>query len=321
MVALRLLRRRGRVEERRDVETIEKRGLTLALALGLGAAAAPMVLVYVLLVLTSFADQVVTGPDLLSGVVRWTLRNWEAVLSGQLSVVFQGVLTANLYAALLNTLLVALGVSAVVVVASSLAAYAFSRMRFAGRDTLMQFILLLHAFPGVALLIGVYLVYLAGLRALFYGAGGVARTAYVIGYTILARASLEIPMSIWMMKGFFDRIPWEVEWSALIDGASRLRVWREILLPQVKPGLAALAIFSFLAGWEDFVYVYVFMYLGTGGQYNTLATLIEQAVGNIETAELPLVAALGVLYLLPTLLFFLLTQRLLLETYTGGVKG
>ena len=321
-MALRILGRGERVEERRDVETIEKRGLTLALALGLGAAAAPMVLVYVLLVLTSFAEQVVTGPDLLTGAVRWTLENWAAVLSGQLSVVFRGVLTANLYAALLNTLLVALGVSGVVVLASSLAAYAFSRMRFAGRDALMQFILLLHAFPGVALLIGVYLVYLAGLRALFYGvSGGLARTAYVIGYTILARASLEIPMSIWMMKGFFDRIPWEVEWSALVDGASRLRVWREILLPQVKPGLAALAIFSFLAGWEDFVYVYVFMYLGTGGQYNTLATLIEQAVGNIETAELPLVAALGVLYLLPTLLFFLLTQRLLLETYAGGVKG
>jgi len=323
MLSLRGLfsRREGRVEERRDVETVSVTRRTIVLSAILGAASLPLVLVYVLLVLTSFSKDVVTGVELLQGRgVEWTLANWAALLSGQLSTILPGTVTVNIYSAILNTLLIAFGVMVVVVVASTLAGYAFSRMRFPGRRGLMQFIILLHAFPGVALLIGVYMVYLWLLNAFFARAPGL-RDAYVIAYTILARASLEIPMSIWLMKGFFDKIPWEVEWSALVDGASRLRVWWEILLPQVKPGIAALAIFSFLAGWEDFVYVYVFTYLGTGGRMFTLATLIEQLVSRIETAELPLAAAAGVLYLLPTLIFFILTQRLLLEAYAGGVKG
>ncbi|ALL01830.1 carbohydrate ABC transporter membrane protein 2, CUT1 family [Pyrodictium delaneyi] len=296
-----------------DVETLPRRRLTLVLGLAVGLATVPLVMLYVLLVLSSFADQMLSGPDIFTA--RYSLENWRLLFEGRLEPAAGRLYTTRDLAMIVaNTLLVAAGVTVVVIVTSVMAGYAFSRMRFWGRRRLMEFIILLHAFPGVALIIAVYAIYVWSL-------GLVPReaiTGYRFLYTILARAALEIPMSIWLMKGFFDRIPWEVEWSAMIDGASRLRVWWQIVLPQVKPGIAALAIFAFLAGWEDLIYVHVFLY--TGG-IKTLATFIEEVVGNIETAYLPIAAAAGTLYLLPTIIFFVATQRLLLQAMSGGVKG
>jgi len=310
----RLGARRGARMTGYDVETVNRRRLNLVLALALAAAAAPMLFLYLLLVLSSFADSMLTGPDIFSA--HYSLRNWEMLFRGQLSPeAGQLYTTRDIAMIILNTFIVALGVTAVVVVVSVLAGYAFSRMRFRGRRGLMEFIILLHAFPGVALIIAVYAIYVWSLQPL-RGSPGLV-TAYAMLYTILARAALEIPMSIWLMKGFFDRIPWEVEWSALVDGASRFTVWRRIMLPLVKPGIAALAIFAFLAGWEDLIYVRVFLY----PTVKTLATFIEEAVAGIETSYLPVVAAAGTLYLLPTIVFFVTTQRLLLEAMSGGVKG
>ena len=300
------------VEEYRDVETINKRVLTIAISTILGLISLPLVAVYALLVLSSFSDRLLSGPDIL--MARYSLTNWRMFFSGVLGPASGKVYTTkDIIITIFNTVFVAMGVTAVVVVTSVMAGYAFSRMKFSGRKRLMEFLILLHAFPGVALIIAVYALYVKSLDVVPRD----LRVEYMFFYTILARASLEIPMSIWLMKGFFDKIPWEVEWSALVDGASRIKTWFRILLPQVKPGIAALSIFSFLAGWEDLIYVHVFLY--TGG-INTLATLIEEVVGNIETAYLPLAAAVGTLYLIPTIVFFVVTQKLLLEAMSGGVK-
>ncbi|BEP16908.1 carbohydrate ABC transporter permease [Pyrofollis japonicus] len=297
-----------------DVETISRRRMTLLLATILGLISLPLVMIYLLLVLSSFADHMLSGPDIFTA--KYSLENWRLLFEGRLEPAAAPLYTFwDLVKIIINTLVVAAGVAAVVVVASTLAGYAFSRMRFKWRRGLMEFLILLHAFPGVALLIAVYAIYVWSLQLVPKN----VLTSYQFLFTILARASLEIPMSIWLMKGFFDKIPWEVEWSALVDGASRIKTWWKILLPQVKPGIAALSIFAFLAGWEDLIYVHVFLYVAGG--IKTLATFIEETIGNIETAYLPIAAAAGTLYLLPTLLFFIFTQRLLLETMSGGVKG
>jgi inositol-phosphate transport system permease protein len=312
----RLAGRRRAVAERvavTDVETIPRRRLNLVIGLALGLASLPLITLYLLLILSSFADRLLSGPDIFEA--RYSLENWRLLFQGQLEPAAAKLYTLHdLLVIILNTFIVALGVSAVVIFTSVMAGYAFSRMRFWGRRRLMEFLLLLHAFPGVALIIAVYAIYVWSLS----GIPKNILTAYRFTYTIFARAALEIPMSIWLMKGFFDKIPWEVEWSAMVDGASRFRVWWQIILPLVKPGIAALAIFSFLAGWEDLIYVHVFLY--TGG-IKTLATFIEEVVGNIETAYLPIAAAAATLYLLPTIIFFILTQKLLLEAMSGGVKG
>ncbi len=311
------LRRQGAAGERLatwDVETINRRRLNLVLALALAAAAAPMLMLYVLLVLSSFANTMITGFDIVN--VTFTLRNWEMLFRGQLAPeAVSTYTTRDIVMIILNTLIVALGVTAIVVLVSVMAGYAFSRLRFRYRRGLMEFLILLHAFPGVALIIAVYAIYVWSLGP--FTRSPTMLSAYAMTYTVLARAALEIPMSIWLMKGFFDRIPWEVEWSALVDGASRFTVWRKIMLPLVKPGIAALAIFAFLAGWEDLIYVRVFLY----PNIKTLATFIEEAVAGVETSYLPVVAAAGTLYLLPTIIFFVATQRLLLEAMSGGVKG
>ncbi len=318
-MALRLRRARAERLEKvmGDVETLRSMRRAYILAGVLGAISLPLVLLYVFFVLSSFADRIITGPDLFEA--SYSLENWWMFLHGYVSPASGRLYSPEEIAlTIANTLIVALGVTAVVVFASVMAGYAFSRMRFAWRRGLMMFIILLHAFPGVALIIAVYAIYVwtsMGIRS----PTGLA--VYAFTYTVLARASLELPMSIWLMKGFFDRIPWEVEWSALVDGASRLGVWWRIILPQVKPGIAALAIFAFLAGWEDLIYVHVFLYLGTGGMVKTLATLIEELAANLETSYLPIVAAAGTIYLIPTILFFVLTQKLLLEAYSGGLKA
>jgi inositol-phosphate transport system permease protein len=324
MMAFRLRRRARAVEVRPvervagDVETLRSMRRAYILAAVLGVVSLPMVILYLLLVLSSFADRIVTGPDVLEA--RYSIENWLLFLEGRVAPAAGKLYTpTDILMTIVNTAIVALGVTAVVVFTSVLAGYAFSRMRFRWRRELMTFIILLHAFPGVALIIAVYAIYVWSSMPLAQQGG--LMIAYAFAYTVLARASLELPMSIWLMKGFFDKIPWEVEWSALIDGASRLRTWWKIILPQVKPGIAALAIFAFLAGWEDLIYVHVFLYIGTAGEVKTLATLIEELTADLETAYLPIVAAAGTLYLIPTILFFVLTQKLLLEAYSGGLKA
>ena len=300
-------------EVRFDVETAPRRKMTAIFGLALLLASIPLIVVYSVLVLSSFSEDMVSG---LTGIRGPTLENWILFFEGRLSTIPGRVLsTLDILRFTANTGVVALGVTGVVTATSTLAAYSFSRMRFKGRKFLLQFIILLHAFPGVALIIAVYALYVY-LQAYVPQE---SRVLYAFTYVVIARAALEIPMSIWIMKGFFDKIPWETEWSAIVDGASRVRVWWEIILPQVKPGIAAVAIFSFLAGWEDLIYVLVFL----PPTEKTLATYIESllAEGSLEVVHLPIVAAAGTFYLLPTILFFVFARRLMLETATGGIKA
>lgn len=206
----------------------------------------------------------------------------------------------------LNTLLLAVGLAIVVVILSSMAGYALSRLDFAGRRPFMALTLILHAFPSVTLLIAIYFV----LRSL-----GLYNTLRGI---ILVKVALELPLGIWLMKGFFDNVPWDIERAAMVDGASRFRVWWQIVLPLIRPGIAALAIFSFISGWNEFLIPYTFM---LDQQQATLAVYLNRIVGDTRLVDYGLVAALGLFQLVPVLVFFLFTQRYLLSIYAGGVKG
>ncbi len=288
----------------RDVETRPKRYSRL-IVLALFLASLPLIIAFSLLVLSSFSTQMVT--DLNPGSFHFTLENWINLFQGKIATT--GGIRVNIWRITLNTLIVALGVSGVVTGISALAGYSLSRIDFKGRKTMMVLLLVLHAFPGVALIVGVYLLY----RMTFPENSDVVGL-YSFVYVILARAALEIPMSIWLMKGFFDTIPWEFEWSGIIDGASRITVWRKIMLPLIKPGILAVALFAFLAGWQDIIYVRTFLI------YPTLATFIEANI-EAEYSHMPLIAAAGTFYLLPTIIFFITAQQLLLQGYSGGLKG
>ncbi len=297
-----------------DVETINRRRMNVLLGAAVLIASIPILITYFILIASSFTNQMITG--MVIGQLTFTLRNWILFFQGKLTVS-----AASLYSTwtilryIFNTFIVAFGVMAVVTTVTALAGYACSRMRFRGRHFLIQLLILLHAFPGVSLIIAVYAIYIFTKNPLPYNAW----TLYAFLYVIVARAALEIPMDIWIMKGFFDKVPWEVEWSALVDGASRIKVWKDIILPLVKPGVATVAIFSFIAGWGALIYVYVFL----PPIQKTLATYIEGLLsgGSMEFVSLPVVAAAGTLYLLPTLFFFAYVRRYMLQTSLSGIKG
>jgi len=297
-----------------DVETIKRRKMTIILALAVFIASLPIILVYSVLILSSFSKEMITG--LSFGKLKFTIENWILFFSGKLMTTQAAIRTyKDILRYILNTFIVGAGVAVIVTITSVMAGYAFSRIKFKGRKLMMQFLILLHAFPGVALIIAVYAIYVIIKLQI----PNQYWTTYSFVYVVIARAALEVPMGIWIMKGFFDRVPWEVEWSALVDGASRIRVWWEIILPLVKPGIATIAIFSFLAGWEDLIYVHVFL----PPTQKTLATYIESllAEGSLEVVHLPAVAAAGTFYLLPTIFFFIFARSYMLQSTMGGVKA
>ncbi|MCE4611083.1 MAG: carbohydrate ABC transporter permease [Desulfurococcales archaeon] len=328
-IASRILRALRGESDRADQPLARGRIAAIILAV-LILASLPVVSSYIFLVVTSFANTIVFTP-FIEFAVNWTVDNYVKFFQGKLSpAAGQVYSTTDIVMFIVNTLIVALGVTLVVLITSVPAGYAISRIGFRGRGALMKLLILLHAFPGVALIIAVYFIYIYMRSPLFQAFEYMASKglltdevlasfdiAYSFFFVIVARASLEIPMSIWLMKGFFDKVPWEFEWAAIVDGASRFTAFRKAVLPLVKPGIAALAIFAFLAGWEDLIYVFVFL------PQMTLATFIHNQLsgGSLETTYLPIVAAAATLYLLPTILFFVITQRLLLEAASGGFKG
>jgi inositol-phosphate transport system permease protein len=229
----------------------------------------------------------------------WTVEHWRFLWS------FENW-RASIWGVTLNTMVLALGLAIVVVVLSALAGYSLSRLDFLGRRSFMSLTLILHAFPSVTLLIAIYFV----LRSL-----GLYNT---IQGVILVKVALELPLGMWLMKGFFDNVPWDIERAAMVDGASRVRIWWQIMLPLIRPGIAALAIFSFISGWNEFLIPYTFI---LDRQQATLAVYLQQLVGDSRFVNYGQVAAIGLFQLLPVLLFFLFTQRYLLSIYAGGVKG
>jgi len=206
----------------------------------------------------------------------------------------------------INTFLFAAATALIVLLVSSMAGYAFSRLRFPGRRPFLASILLLHSFPSVTLLIALFVV----LRTL----GLYDRLVGVI----LVKAAFELPFGIWIMKGFFDTIPWDLEMSALVDGASRLRTWWRVMLPQVKPGLLALGLLSFVQGWNEFLLPFVFM---PSGSQQTLSTLVRGLLGEGRFVDYGLLTAVGLWYVAPVLVIFIVAQKQLMHIYAGGVKG
>ncbi|ABN69223.1 binding-protein-dependent transport systems inner membrane component [Staphylothermus marinus F1] len=287
----------------RDVE-IRKRSSEILILLAIILASIPLITGYLLLVLSSFSKTMFTNLDPNS--FHPTLINWILLFQGR-TAAFAGI-HVNIWRIVLNTLIVALGISFLVTILGSLNGYAISRMNFPGRKHILALLILLHAFPGSVLVVGVYFIYRLFIPPLELV------SIYSFFYVIVARAAVEIPMATWLMKGFFDMIPWEIEWSAIVDGASRFKVWWKILLPMIKPGLAAVMLFGFLAGWMDLIYVRTFLV------DITLAKFIE-ANTYAEYAYLPLVAAAGTLYLLPTILFFIFAQKLIFTISVSGIKG
>ncbi len=258
---------------------------------------------WILIATFSYRTQGLTPVDAEGNIGGWTLENWSFLSDPEV------------WNAALNSFLIAGSMVIGVGFVSSLTGYALARMNFRGRKGFLGMTMILHAFKPEMLLISIFMVllFIGGLPLLgdwigFNTVGGVA----------LVMITLELPLGIWLMKGFFDNLSWDMERAALIDGASRFRVWWEIIIPQIKPGLAALSIFTFITGWNAYMVPFTFT---IGSKTANLPVLLNRFSGDTSLASRNAVAALGLFQLIPILIFFIFTQEMLLNIYGGGSKG
>ncbi len=221
----------------------------------------------------------------------------------------------NILSVTLNTFVIAVTMVVLVLLVSSMAGYALSRMNFAGRRSFLSLTLILHGFPAVTLLLAIFFVLqnISKIPVLgdifgFNTRGGIA----------LVLVAFELPLGVWLMKGFFDGIPWDMERSALIDGASRWRTFWEILLPQIRPGLLALGMFSFITGWGAYLIPATY---SVGTKSTTLTVLLKQLTDETAPTAWGEIAAIGLFQMIPVMLIFIFAQEYLLNIYAGGSKG
>lgn len=268
--------------------------------IGLALLSLPLLASYLWLFLASFAGD----EKLVFGVfpAEWTTKNWRFLWDSTAA----GRDQPSIWVVTANTFMVATSIMLLEVTLATNAAYALSRLRFRGRGKLLAFTLLLHAFPSVTLLVSIFIVLLnLGLLGSLAG-------------VVLVKVALNLPFSIFVMKGFFDGVPWESEMSALMDGCTRLGAYRRVVLPQVLPGITAIAIFSFLEGWKEFLFVFAFTFEKSSW---TLSVYLQSILASGGGADYGLMAAVAVFYMLPVVLFFVFAQKYLIKVQLGGVKG
>ncbi len=249
--------------------------------------------------------------DANGNIGGWTLNNWSFISGEGVA----GIPELSVWPLTFNSFVIAVVMTVLVLLVASMAGYALSRMNFPGRRFFLSFTLILHGFPAVTLLIPIFLVLIAlsnlPLIGQFFGYN-------TLGGIALVMVSFDLPLGIWLIKGFFDNIPWDMERSALIDGASRWRVFSEILLPQIRPGLLALGIFSFVGGWNAYLIPKTY---SIGTQSANLPVLIQSLTGDVNPINWNQVAAVGIFQLIPIIIFFIFAQEYLLNIYAGGTKG
>jgi arabinogalactan oligomer / maltooligosaccharide transport system permease protein len=187
------------------------------------------------------------------------------------------------------------------------AAYAFSRFNFPGRRAGMMSFLVSQMFPGTLLLVPIYIIITQwlGLGNSFIG--------LVLVYSVTA-----IPFCVWMLKGYFDTIPIEIEESAIMDGASRQMIFFRIILPLAKPAVAVTALFSFMTAWNEFILAATFLEEET--RY-TAPVGLKFFVGGFAS-QWGYFAAGSIIISIPVVVLFLYLQKYLVSGLTaGGVKG
>ncbi|TSC27489.1 sugar ABC transporter permease [Corallococcus sp. Z5C101001] len=221
---------------------------------------------------------------------------------------FASVMTDQPFAKwMLNSAIVAIGTTVLGVFLACTAAYAFSRFKFPGQRAGMMAFLVSQMFPGTLMLIPLYIILVQWLGL------GSSRLGLIIVY-----ATTSIPFSVWMLKGYFDTIPKDLEEAALIEGASVGRIFWSVILPLAKPAVAVTALFSFMTAWNEFILAATFM--DQEAMY-TAPVGLRFFVGGFSQ-QWGYFAAGSIIVSVPVVFLFLFLQKYLVSGLTaGGVKG
>jgi ABC-type glycerol-3-phosphate transport system permease component len=206
----------------------------------------------------------------------------------------------------LNSLVISVGSTAIGLLFAMPAAYAFSRMRFRGRVLWQMAVLVSHLLPSAALIVPLYI---------FLGKLALLNTTMGL---ILVYLVLTLPLSIWMLTGYFKSIPIELEEAAIIDGASRWRILLEIMLPLSLPGIVVICLYAFVATWNEFIFALSF---ATDTSVKTLPIGLAEFSTEYDTDWGAIMAA-SVIMSLPIAAVFLKLQRVFVGGLTSGaMKG
>ena len=238
------------------------------------------------------AFTLLVGPDLhLRNFIFLVEPDFASVVRSRVGAVRGAVQFPNVWHAFGNSLLIAGAKTVIVVTVASLAAYYLSRWQFPGR---------------AALVVPMFLMlYWIGLLDTLFG-------------VILVLVAFELPFAIFIMKGFFDAVPWDIEMSALTDGASRRQAFMRVVLPQVRNGILAISVFTFIRGWEEYIFVFTFLIRNTNW---TMSLYMYYVRDDVMGVDYGVVSAVGVFYLVPSLILYVAAQRYLMQMSIGGVKG
>jgi ABC-type glycerol-3-phosphate transport system permease component len=202
----------------------------------------------------------------------------------------------------LNSLIVALSTTVLSIGLAALAGYGFSRYRFRGAPGLLMAMVGTQMVPGILLLLTYFKA--ASVLGLYN-----TLTALVIAYT-----SFVLPFTTWIMKGYFDTIPIELDEAAMIDGCSPVGTFYRVALPVAVPGITATSIYAFLLAWNEFMFAYV---LTDSNAKYTISVGIAHLFGEYSVAWNELMAA-GMVAAIPPIVLYMFTSRFLVSGLTAG---
>ncbi|EDP67205.1 maltose/maltodextrin ABC transporter, permease protein [Carnobacterium sp. AT7] len=227
---------------------------------------------------------------------EWTLSNFTRL--------FQETLYGTWYK---NTLIVAVATMVIQVAIVTIAGYAYSRYNFMGRKKSLMFFLVIQMVPTMAALTAFYVM------ALLLGA------LDQFWFLTMLYIGGGIPMNTWLMKGYFDTVPKDLDESAKLDGAGHFRIFWQIVLPLVRPMIAVQALWAFMTPFGDYMLA---RFLLRSPEKITVAVGLQTFISNPQDQKVALFAAGAILIAVPiSVLFFLLQKNFVSGLTTGGTKG
>jgi multiple sugar transport system permease protein len=221
---------------------------------------------------------------------------------------FQRLLTETPFATFfLNSVIVGVCTTVLVVTIAALGAYGLVRFRFPGRELIAHLVLFTYLLPAVLLLLPLYLIISQlGLANSLFG--------LVVAYTTFA-----LPFALWLLRSFVAAIPIDLEEAAMVDGASRMHAFLEVVVPQALPGIISTALFTFILSWNEYLYGMVFINVDSS---KTLPPGVLTMLNQNQDVEWALLMAASVLMSVPVLVMFAFLQRHLTRGFgAGAVKG
>ena len=222
-----------------------------------------------------------------------SVQSWTGVLS-----------SSGFRTSLVNSVVVGIGTTVLTLVISVPAAYAFARFRFRGRHLLLLFTLLPRLVPSLGLMIPLYRM------AVFLGVLDHRLTLIVV------YSGLVVPLAVWLLVGFYQKIPRDMEEAASVDGANMWKRIRFVVLPLSTPALITIAVLAFREAWNEFTLVLV---LTSQPGTRTLPYELYVAQGNIDgIPDYPAIAAFALLTIIPFLLVYMRIERHVVQGITAG---